>query len=96
MENLYLIRKIELATTHSLGETISETPNLNIGQVSSEKLHEIAENQFSQAKDMFQKVYPKLKFSKLVVNLTYYPKDTPELEHCISLGFDEEGEVYCS
>ena len=45
---------------------------------------------------MFQKIYPKLKFSKLVVNLTYYPKDTPELEHCISLGFDEEGEVYCS
>ena len=96
MENLYLIRKIELATTHSLGENISETPNLSIGQVSSEKLHEIAENQFSQAKDMFQKIYPKLKFSKLVVNLTYYPKDTPELEHCISLGFDEEGEVYCS
>ena len=97
MENLYLIRKIELATTHSLGENTSETPNVLIDQeFSSEKIHEIAENQFSQAKDMFQKIYPKLKFSKLVVNLTYYPKDTPELEHCISLGFDEEGEVYCS
>ena len=54
MENLYSIRKIELATTHSLGENISETPNVLIDQeFSSEKLHEIAENQFSQAKDMF-------------------------------------------
>ena len=47
MENLYSIRKIELATTHSLGENISETPNVFTDQeFSSEKLHEIAENQF--------------------------------------------------
>ena len=45
MENLYLIRKIELATTHSLGENTSETPNVLIDQeFSSEKLHEIAQN----------------------------------------------------
>jgi hypothetical protein len=97
MENLYLIRKIELATTHSFGETTSETPNVFITEeFSSEKLHEIAEKQLSQAKEMLKKFYCTAKFTKVVVNLTYYPKDTPELEHCISLGFDEEGEVYCS
>ena len=97
MENLYLIRKIELATTHSFGETTSETPNVFIDkEFSSEKLHEITENQLSQAKDMLKKFYSNVKFSKLVVTLTYFPKDTPELEHCIDLGFDEEGEIYCS
>jgi asparagine synthetase A len=97
MENLYLIRKIELATTHSLGETTSETPNVfTTEEFSWEKLHEITENQLSQAKDMLKKFYSNVKFSKLVVKLTYSPKDTPELEHCIDFGFDEEGEVYCS
>ena len=97
MENLYLIRKIEVVTAHFIGETTSETPNtFTTQEFSAEKLHEIAEQQLSQVKDMLQKFYSNVKFSKLVVKLTYSPKNTPELEHCIDLGFDEEGEVYCS
>ena len=97
MENLYLIRKMEIDTTHSLGQTTSETPNLFLNQEFSwEKLNEITETQLSQAKEMFKKVFANLKFSKLIVTMTYSSVNTPEQEHCISMGFDEEGEVYCS
>ena len=97
MENLYLIRKIETSTTHFFGETKSETPNVFTNQeFSSEKLHEITETQLSQVKDMLKKFYSNIKFSKLIVTMTYAPVNNPEQEHCISMGFDEEGEVYCS
>jgi len=97
MENLYLIRKMQTSVTHFFGETTSETPNVFTTQeFSSEKLHEIAETQLSQAKDMLKKFYSNIKFSKVIVTLTYSPVNSPDLEHCILMGFDEEGEVYCS
>ena len=55
MENLYLIRKIEVVTAHFFGETTSETPNtFTTQEFSAEKLHEIASRIYQSAIKHYQ------------------------------------------
>jgi len=92
MENTtYLIKTVTLTAAEPL-KVEAKVPNKHVAPVSWEKLHEIMEYYLSECKKTFG-VY---NFKTMILTLDYIDVAEPNHERSVMMGYDYEGEIYCS
>jgi len=92
MENTtYLIKTVTLTAVEPL-KVESKVPNMKIEPVSWEKLHEIMEYYLSECK----KTFGAFNFKSMVLTLDYIDVAEPNHERSVMMGYDAEGDIYCS
>jgi len=92
MENTnYLIKTVTLTALEPL-KVEAKVPNKHVAPVSWEKLHEIMEYYLSECKITFGI----FNFKSMILTLDYIDVAEPNHERSVMMGYDAEGEIYCS
>jgi hypothetical protein len=70
----------------------AKVPSKHVAPVSWEKLHEIMEYYLSECK----KTFGIFNFKSMILTLDYIDVAEPNHERSVMMGYDAEGEIYCS
>jgi hypothetical protein len=92
MENTnYLIKTVTLTAIEPL-KVEAKVPNKHVEPVSWEKMHKIMEYYLNECKLRFGAY----KFKSMVISFDYIDIAEPNHERSVMMGYDAEGEIYCS
>ena len=92
MENTtYLIKTVTLTAVEP-ANVEAKVPNKHVEAVSWEKMHEIMEYYLNECK----KTFGAFKFKSMVITFDYIDVAEPNHERSVIMGYDAEGDIYCS